>query len=578
MSASISEPPGTRLPALSALRPAREVMDPADMGGARATRHSFIRTMIRRAKTEGWKIKRTHFDIDPDGCGDAVYRVRAEGMTFSFVIFSQNTGEHTDRVIAKAWDITAALVEGTVETERLARLRTQVPLQERGRAEPGSIIWTRANRSERFFEYVVDRLAHGEQPNSAKFGGSPYVIRSTAFYSNGKCGLADYEHLPDNHPLSAPYRAHMLSAWLLREFSYNLVEACARHRSADAATLSGGWRHYLGMGNATGLGMVPYAINHPEVLNAWAELRELPLAEVTGRTTEPEDPDVVRVLELFARAVEYLDEQDLDVSQPFLPGPELAERVRPLFRDLRHWSVTGSFRGTPTTRIWTALHEAAGASGPEVRGLVATILTELTGNLDWDVEARLRCDESRPLAPGMSCADLASLIDRDYDWVADYDFSEPAQNRYFWFSSADNEEPRRGMHGRDPGEDVQHGVDIARAVAQLRHDLRSAETGTSVAEFLIAHPWHRQVTARIQNIGPLPYGEVHDNLRGAEFLPLNVQRYQLSVYGMENYTPQSTDWLRVTLLSGGPRIADLKDGSITDDWLFTKRPIPEVKA
>ncbi|MDN6331104.1 MAG: hypothetical protein L0J58_00975 [Micrococcaceae bacterium] len=577
MSASISEP-ALRLPSPSELRPAREVMDPADMGGARATRHSFIRTMIRRATARGWKIKRTHFDIDADGCGDAVYRIRAESMTFSFVIFSQKTGEHTDRVIAKAWDITAALVEGTVDEERLARLRTQVPLQERGRAEPGSIIWTRANRSERFFEYVADRLAHGEQPDSAKFGGSPYVIRSTAFYSNGKCGLADYEHLTDAHPFSAPYRAHMLSAWLLREFSYNLVEACARHRNPDAATLTGGWRHYLGMGNATGLGMVPYAINHPEVLNAWAELRELPLAEVTGRSTETTDPEVVRVLELFDRAMDYLEEQDLDVSQPFLPGPELADRVRPLLEDLRRWSSTGSFRGTETNRIWKALHAAAAASGPEERGLVATILTELTGDLDAEVEARLRCDESRPLAPGMSCAELAHLIDTDYEWVADHDFADPAQNRYFWFSSADNEEPRRGVHGRDPGENVQHGVDIARAVAELRRDLLAADAGTSVAEFLLSHPWHRQFTARGQNIGPLAYGEVHDNLRGAEFLPLNVQRYQLSVYGMENYTPQSTDWLRVTLLSGGPRIADLKDGSITDDWLFTQRPTPEATA
>ncbi|MGP5196329.1 hypothetical protein [Arthrobacter rhombi] len=577
MSASISEP-GIRLPAESQLRPAREVMDPDDMGGARATRHSFIRTMIRRATAKGWKIKRTHFDIDPAGCGTAVYRVRAESRVFSFAIFSQNTGEHTDRVIAKAWDITAALVEGTIDEERLARLQGQVPLQERGRAEPGSIIWTRANRSERFFEYVADGLANGRHPDSARFSGSPYVIRSTAFYSNGKCGLADYEHLTDDHPFAAPYRAHMLSAWLLREFSYDLVEAVAAHRNPEAATLTGSWRHYLGMGNATGLGMVPYAINHPEVLNAWAELRELPLAAVTGRTTETDDAEVARVLELFDRAMDYLAEQDLGVSQPYLPGPELADRVRPLLADLRDWSSTGSFRGTATNRIWQALHDAAAATGPEERGLVATILTELTADLDDDVEARLRCDESRPLTPGMTCLELAQLIDSEYAWVADHDFADPQQNRFFWFSSADNEEPRRGRRGQDPGENVQHGVDIARAVSDLRRDLLAAEAETSIAEFLLSHPWHRQSTARIQNIGPLPYGEVHDNLRGAEFLPLNVQRYQLSVYGMENYTPQSTDWLRVTLLSGGPRIADLKDGSITDDWLFTQRPTAEVQA
>ena len=47
------------------------------------------------------------------------------------------------------------------------------------------------------------------------------------------------------------------------------------------------------------------------------------------------------------------------------------------------------------------------------------------------------------------------------------------------------------------------------------------------------------------------------NLLAADFLPLHLQRFQLAVYGMENFNPQSTDWLRVTLFSGAPRIERL---------------------
>ena len=43
------------------------------------------------------------------------------------------------------------------------------------------------------------------------------------------------------------------------------------------------------------------------------------------------------------------------------------------------------------------------------------------------------------------------------------------------------------------------------------------------------------------------------------------------MYGMDNFKPKSTDWLRVTLFQGAPRLADL-DGCITDDWVLPVRP------
>ena len=561
--------------ATGALRPASVVMDPTDMTGARATRHSFSRALVRRAASHGWQIERPQFDIDRLGCGTAVYRVEAEGHVWSFVAFSQRLapGERTDRVIAKSWDVTAALVEGEVDQARIQRMSTQVPLQEDGRAEAGALIWTRANRSERFFDYVVDRLAHGEQPERDKFGCSPYVMRSTAFYSNGKCGLADFERFSSDHPFAVPYRAHMLAAWLLRELSYDLVEQCAALRSPAAAVrLSGDWRRYLGLGNATGLGMVPYVINHPEVLDAWARLREMPLAQVLTRRVAPGDSDVERVVGLLRRAITCLAEQTELVPEPYLANPDLALQVAPVARLLDEWRDSGEVAGTPISTMWRTLHDAAAATGPECRGVVASVLTELAADLDDTVEAFLRCDESRPLSPGTRCKDVLATLDASYAWVEQFDFTDPSQTRHFWFSSADNEEPRRARRGEDPGESVEHGIDIARSISELRTDLSGVPGTTSIAEFLLAHPWHRSSVCRVQSVGNLAYGEVRANLLAADFVPLHVQRLQLAVYGMENFNPQSTDWLRVTLLSGAPRIADLRTDTADDDWVFTPRP------
>ncbi|TGN65810.1 hypothetical protein EXE59_19005 [Nocardioides eburneiflavus] len=560
--------------AYAALRPADVVLSPDDLGGARATRHSFSRSLVRRAVAGGWDITLGRADLDEHGCGVVVFDVSAEGHRWSFVAFSQTIDEsdREDRVVASSWDVTAALVDGAVDDDDVARLRPEVIRQEQGRADERTLIWTRANRSGRFFEYVVDRLADGAQPEPGVFGLSPYLLRSTAFYSNGKFGLADFERFEHGHPFAVPYRAHMLSAWLLRELGYELAERCAAARSETAVRLDGDWRRYFGLGNATGLGMVPYVVNHPEVLDAWIRLRELPLADVVARTVDRTGPDVPRVRTLLERAARYLAEQGDTEPTPYTSGAKLAAGLRPIQDLLTEYATYGTMGGAIEAQPWQHLHEAAAAAGSEVRGVVASVLTELADDLDDVVEASLTCQERRDIDPKMRCGELRGLIDADYDWLREFDFTDPTQTERFWYSSANNEEPRRAYAGVDPGERVQHAVDVARAVHALSLDLAGAEAATSVGEFLLGHPWHRGAVARVQSVRDLEYAELHANLLAGDFLPLHVQRLQLAVYGMDNYNPQSTDWLRVTLFSGAPRVADLVDGTADDDWSFTPQP------
>ncbi|MEV0081533.1 hypothetical protein [Saccharopolyspora sp. NPDC050642] len=560
--------------AQSRARSADVVLSPERMGAARHTRHSFARSMLRRAAQQRWQVTRERWEIDSGGRGEAVYRVDAAGVRLRFVVFSTELDERqrTDRVIAESWDVTAALIEGPLSEERMSSLRDHVPGQETGRADAGSLVWTRANRSQRFFDYTVERLAEGRQPDPAAFGDAAYVLRSTAFYSNGKFGLQDFDAFPAEHPLAAPYRAQMLAAWLLRELSYDLVEHCAAQRSAAAVRLSAGWRRFLGLGNATGLGMVPYIVNHPRVLDAWCAMRELPLAHALGQATDPQDGRVARLAELLAGAQRYFAERDTLVTTPYAPGPELAEHLGRVAELLAEYRARGTVGATPTSFAWQALHDAAERIDVEACGVFDSLVVELYDELDEDVEQLLRCDESLALQPEQDCGELLDSIDSAYAWVDAFDFGEPEQSHYFWFVSADSEEPRRGRRGHDPGEQVEQPVDIARAVARLRDDLRNADPASSVAEFLLARPWHRGTACRVQALAATPWAEVRTNLLARDFLPLHLQRFQLAVYGMDNYSPQSTDWLRVTLFSGAPRAADVAAGIAADDWMFTAKP------
>ncbi|MFC0448056.1 hypothetical protein [Rhodococcus jostii] len=554
-------------------RSPEQVLDPADMGAARYTRHSFARSFLRTAAAQNWQVERERWDVDADGRGEVVYRVVIGRREVRFVVFSTTLAEsdRTDRVIAKAWDVTGALIEGPLTESRSSALRLQVPRQEEGRADDGTLIWTRANRSARFFDYVVDRLAAGSQPDITTMGDAAYILRSTAFYSNGKFGLADFDRLDADHPLRLPYRAHMLTAWLLRELSYDLVEHCARSRNPRSARLSGDWRRYLGLGNATGLGMVPYVVNHPQVLDAWCATRELPLAHALAQTTAPRDPRIRTARDLLDRATHYFAERAALSTAPFVTCGELSSHLDLLRDELSEYIGTGTIGGTRTTHAWKALHDRAASIGVEARGVMDSVIVEVHPELDTEVEELLHCDQRQAVEPAQTCAELRAVLRDGYAWVHSFDFDDPDEQAHFWFSSENNEEPRRGRRGVDPGENVEHPIDVARSVAALEHDLAAAPDDATVAAFLVGHPRHRGIVARVQTLADVPYAEARDNLLARNFLPLNLQRFQLAMYGMDNYSPQSTDWLRVTLYSGAPRADDVAAG-VDDDWIFTRKP------
>ena len=110
-----------------------------------------------------------------------------------------------------------------------------------------------SRRSVRFFDYLLDVLARGEQPDPDLVADAGYILRSTAFYANGKYGMRSFEGYPGGHPLRVPYRAQFVCAWMFRELGYHLVEHCARARGGDAAVhFDEHWRRYFGLGNASG--------------------------------------------------------------------------------------------------------------------------------------------------------------------------------------------------------------------------------------------------------------------------------------------------------------------------------------
>ncbi|MEX2365603.1 MAG: hypothetical protein WD601_03295, partial [Pseudohongiellaceae bacterium] len=250
---------------------------------------SFSRSLVRQMAREGWRISTARFDLDAEGHGTVIYRIETPSQLYHGVVFSQalEPQRRSDRVIAEAWDVTFALVEGTVDDSLLEQMAANVPLQEAGRQHPCLLVLSRANKSLRNFDAFVESLSSGHQPDPAWLTRVGYLYRTTAVYGNGKFGIADYARLQANPDFNRPFSAQMFAVYLLRDFSIKQVEHLAQCRAPDqAVALAPAIQRYLGIGNSTGLGMAPFLINHPQLIQQWVYSRERALAWARGQVPD----------------------------------------------------------------------------------------------------------------------------------------------------------------------------------------------------------------------------------------------------------------------------------------------------
>ena len=544
------------------LRQPQKVMERLNLGAARMSRFSFSRSMIRRGFLNSWDIKRLIVDFDESGSGQIVYRILAEGKIFHFVAFTSRLDEtlHTDRVVADAWDVTAALVEGELEEDLMQLLKSEVPKQESSRLDSRVLVLTRGNRSVRFYDYLVECLAEGNQPKSKKLGDAGYIMRSTAFYANGKFGMKSFLGIGENHPLSAPYRAQFLAAWLFREVGYESVEHCAKARNPNAASFNSDWNRFLGLGNATGLGLVPWAMKHPDQLNAWVAIRELALSNV--RSMKGSGENTRELDEWLNRAYEHFSSLGGGNRGSWLGPDSLAEAtliIRSTFKSL-------SKNDFPFDDLYLWAEE----QDFEITELVVSLLLELDTTSDEIIDRLLTVNTKKPLISDTTVKDLKTQIYAKYSWISKLNLDDPQASYYWWVMSDNAEEPRRAQRSIVAPLHRELPIDIALRLKKLIQDLEATNEETAVNEFLHSYPEHGIAINRILcDFGP--YSEPRDNVCDFEHLPLNLQRFQLAMYGMDNFSPQSTDWLRVTLFQGAPRVFEISSTD-SDNWILPKQP------
>jgi hypothetical protein len=552
-------------PQALALRSPDDVMRLACMGANHQNRLSFMRMLLRRLKREDWRFDRPLFDLDDAGYGTAVYAARGPERTYSLVAFSHELAadKRTDRVIATEWDATFVLCDGEPAVTDIERLRANVPRQEAGRIGSNELVMSRANRSVRMFDYVVDMLASGRQPDRARVAEVGYLMRTTAVYGSGKFGAVDYEAIADRPEFSVPFQAEMLAVYLIRDFVVDLVEHLARSRApASAVTIEPSLRRRFGVGNSTGLGLAPYLAHHPILLHHWVLARERALADVR-RLASAETEAIDRFTGLIRRAQIAIDEWLTVDSGQIQRNTRLAQDLAAL---AAQWLASGGAGARP----WDGLYRWADANlSLDGRELVVSLLLEVNDFLVDQYEATYCVDEALyfRIDGQVSVGAMIAAIERDYAWALTIDFTEPSENARFWYVSQEKLEPRLGERQAEPGAELELPIAIGRDIRRLFDALTKEDPAATLASFLLENPDHRHAVRRAQIGTRFCYAEIRDNIISAGLHAIDLLRFKLAFFGATRFDPRSDRWLRITMFKDAPFARDLSTQA-ADDWFL----------
>lgn len=542
------------------------------LGAFSSSRLSFARSLIRKMARQRWQVTQTRFDLNADGYGEVIYRIQTPQARYHVVIFSRylDDARRSDRVIAEAWDLTFGLVEGDVEDDLMMSLSENVPLQEAGRQHPNLLVISRANRSVRNFSSFVEQLSQGRQPAESLLKTAGYLYRTTAVYGNGKFGIADFARLKDNPDFRQPFSAQMTAVYVLRQFSIDQVEHIARNKSPDAVPLSDDLKRYVGIGNSTGLGMAPFLINHPLLINQWVHMRETALSLAKQEAADEEAQQ--RLLDLMRRAIQSLQECNIENDDQRLKNEDVVSELSMAAVWLDQVSAEAD--------LWLQLTDWAEAAFTlETQELINTLLIEIYPDHTDGLEDYMAAEESLDLVPDMPLIQLKQLIETYLDWALQVDLTSSDERYWFWYRSIEKEEPRLGIRGVDEGEEKELSIAIGPRVQRIHATLDAhlqQDPAALTIDFLMANQRDSDIVRRIQTMAGSAYGEIRANLWHREMKPMHLLRAKLSFLGAQRFDPKGDRWVRVTFFQGAPLIAELNAEPVDlvdfDDWSFALAP------
>ena len=545
------------------LRDPNIIMKLSRLGSFHQSRLSFLRSFLSEFKD--WDYKRDLFDLDENGFGTAVYSFKKKDRVYSLVCFANkiNDDERSDRVIATKWDAAFTLYDGVPLKKDIERLSNEVPKQEVGRLSYKELTLSRANKSVRVFDHVVESLSNGTQPNLDLLEKVGYLYRTTAVYGSGKFGLADRFRIKNREEINGPFRLEMMLVYLVRQFTFDQVNHVAKNKNPKSAIqLDPKICKNLGIGNSTGLGMAPFIVNHPTLLNNWILCRETALKKIREiKKVNSKDSDLFK--DCVRNSIKNITSWNTESKYQL-------DKIKNLLKDVRKFvkfvEVEFDFKKDyPFNDIYLWLEKE---TCEECIEYIVSIMLEPYSEIVQPLIKEMSSDEDKyfNIPTNRRVDELRLILEKKYPNILAINFEKKENYKKFWFISKNKEEPRLADRFEEEGSDLEQPLAIARDIKELYQKLLVSKNNLTIDQFLIENSNLRHVVRRAFIIEKFPYSEIQDNTISEKIVPIDMLRLKLSFFGALKFDPRSDKWLRICMFQGAPLPHELKN--YDEQWVY----------
>ncbi|MDC1155272.1 hypothetical protein OAT07_03520 [Candidatus Pelagibacter sp.] len=545
------------------LRDPNVIMKLSRLGSFHQSKLSFLRSFLSEFKD--WEYNRDKFSLDKNGFGVAVYSFKKKERIYSLVCFANkiDDDERSDRVIATKWDAAFTLFDGVPERKDIERLKNEVPKQEVGRLSYKELTLSRANKSVRVFNHVVENLSNGCQPNLDLLEQVGYLYRTTAVYGSGKFGLADRFRIKNREEINGPFRLEMMLVYLVRQFTFDQVNHVAKSKNPKkAVSLDPKICKNLGIGNSTGLGMAPFIVNHPTLLNNWVLCREIALKKIREiKTVKKQDSNLFKICvkNSLKNITSWNTESEYQLN-----------KINNLLRDVKKFLKFIEFEFNfemhyPFNRIYLWLEKE---TCEECIEYIVSIMMEPFNEITDPLKKKMSSEEDRyfNIPTNRTTEELKNIIEKKYPNILSIDFKKKENYKKFWFISKNKEEPRLADRFKEQGSELEQPLAIARDIQKLYNKLLSLKQTSKLDKFLVNNSELRHIIRRVFIIEKFPYSEIQDNTISEKVVPIDMLRLKLSFFGALKFDPRSDKWLRICMFQGAPLANELNN--YDEQWVY----------
>jgi hypothetical protein len=352
--------------------------------------------------------------------------------------------------------------------------------------------------------------------------------------------------------------------YLVRQFTFDQVNHVAHNINPKTAIkLDSQICKNLGIGNSTGLGMAPFIVNHPTLLNNWILSRETALKKIREiQIVKDQDSELFK--DCLKKSLKNITSWNTDSEYQ-------QNKIKLLLRDVKkfinHVENDFDFQSEfPFNQLYLWLEQN---SCEECIEYVVSIMMEPYNDITEPLVSNMSSEEEKyfNIPTNRTVQELLEIIKTRYPNILDINFDQKENHQNFWFISKNKEEPRMADRFEEHGSELEQPLAIARDIKQLYEQLISLKNDSiTIAQFLSFNSDLRHVVRRAFIIEKFPYSEIQDNTIGKSIVPIDMLRLKLSFFGALKFDPRSDKWLRICMFQGAPLPNELKN--YDEQWVY----------